>query len=68
MAPSALLPGQFSFIPCKTHLAGEAHAAHILNSFGGQPACWLIEQHFKRFVIGEDPRDTSKIWDQMFKS
>ncbi|SCZ98211.1 BZ3500_MvSof-1268-A1-R1_Chr3-2g06223 [Microbotryum saponariae] len=40
----------------------------ISTGFGGPPACWLIEQHFSRFVIGSDPRDTNRIWDQMFKA
>ena len=38
------------------------------TGFGGPPACWLIEEHFKRFVIGQDPRDTNKIWDMMFRA
>ena len=38
------------------------------TGFGGPPACWLIENHFKRFVVGQDPRDTNVIWDQMFKA
>jgi L-rhamnonate dehydratase len=37
------------------------------TGFGGPPACWLIEKHFARFVIGADPRDTNRVWDQMFK-
>jgi L-alanine-DL-glutamate epimerase-like enolase superfamily enzyme len=38
------------------------------TGFGGPPACWLIEKHFSRFVVGSDPRDTNRIWDQMFKA
>ena len=38
------------------------------TGFGGPPACWLIEEHFKRFVIGQDPRDYNKIWDQVFRA
>ena len=30
----------------------------VSTGFGGPPACWLIEQHFARFVVGSDPRDT----------
>ncbi|WVF71864.1 hypothetical protein IAT40_006674 [Kwoniella sp. CBS 6097] len=40
----------------------------IATGFGGPPACWLIEEHYKRFIIGEDPRDTNKIWDEMFRA
>ncbi|GAA5922802.1 hypothetical protein JCM3775_006141 [Rhodotorula graminis] len=40
----------------------------VSTGFGGPPACWLIEQHFARFVIGSDPRDTNRMWDQMFKA
>ncbi|ODN73099.1 racemase [Cryptococcus wingfieldii CBS 7118] len=38
------------------------------TGFGGPPACWLIEEHFKRFIIGQDPRDTNKMWDMMFRA
>ncbi|KIR54064.1 racemase [Cryptococcus gattii Ru294] len=38
------------------------------TGFGGPPACWLIEEHFKRFIVGQDPRDTNKMWDQMFRA
>lgn len=30
----------------------------VATGFGGPPACWLIENHFARFVVGADPRDT----------
>ncbi|TNY17965.1 putative racemase [Rhodotorula diobovata] len=40
----------------------------VSTGFGGPPACWLIEQHFSRFVVGSDPRDTNRMWDQMFKA
>ena len=37
------------------------------TGFGGIPACFLIEAHFRRFLIDADPRDTNRIWDQMFR-
>ncbi|OXV05078.1 hypothetical protein Egran_07154 [Elaphomyces granulatus] len=37
------------------------------TGFGGPPACWLINRHFSRFLIGADPRDINRIWDQMFR-
>lgn len=52
------------FVKIKASDGTEGYA----TGFGGPPACWLIEEHFKRFVIGADPRDTNMIWDQMFKS
>lgn len=33
---------------------------------GGFVGCFLTEDHFKRFLIGADPRDINLIWDQMF--
>jgi L-rhamnonate dehydratase len=33
--------------------------------YGGPPACWLIEEHFKRFVVGQDPRNTNVMWEQV---
>lgn len=38
------------------------------TGFGGPPACWLIEEHYRRFIVGKDPRDTNMIWDQMFRA
>jgi L-rhamnonate dehydratase len=35
---------------------------------GGVPACYIIEHHLRRFVIGQDPRDTERLWDQMFRA
>lgn len=39
----------------------------VATGFGGPPACWLIQNHFRRFVVGSDPRETNRIWDQMFR-
>lgn len=38
------------------------------TGFGGPPACWLTKQHFERFLIGADPRDTNRLWDQMYRA
>ncbi len=38
------------------------------TGFGGPPACWIVSQHLERFLIGADPRNTSRLWDQMFRS
>lgn len=35
------------------------------NYGGGAFACSVIDQHFRRFLIGEDPFDIARIWDQM---
>ena len=33
------------------------------TGFGGPPACWLVQQHFERFLIGKDPRDTNELFE-----
>jgi len=38
------------------------------TGFGGPVACWLIKHHFSRFLVGSDPRDLNRIWDQMFRA
>ncbi|ABN68404.2 L-rhamnonate dehydratase [Scheffersomyces stipitis CBS 6054] len=38
------------------------------TGFGGPPACWLVANHFRRFLIGADPRDTTLLWDKMFRA
>src|SRR5690606_27317962 len=35
---------------------------------GGVPAAYLIEHHFKRFVVGQDPRNVELMFDQMYNA
>jgi len=35
-------------------------------STGGEPAAWIVEKHLTRFLIGADPAEVEKIWDQMY--
>ncbi len=43
-------------------------AIGLATGLGGEPACFLIERHFRRFLIGADCRDTNRLWDQMFRA
>ncbi|KAK5109939.1 hypothetical protein LTR62_006428 [Meristemomyces frigidus] len=38
------------------------------TGFGGPPACWLVAEHFQRFLIGADPRDTNHLFEQMYRA
>ena len=40
----------------------------IATGFGGEPACYLIEKHFSRFLIGQSAHNLNLIWDQMFRA
>ena len=40
----------------------------IATGTGGVPAAWLIANHFARFVVGQDARNTNLIWDQMYRA
>lgn len=40
----------------------------VATGFGGHPAAWLVHHHFARFLKGEDARNITKIWDQMFRA
>ncbi|MGQ9647911.1 MAG: L-rhamnonate dehydratase [Thermodesulfobacteriota bacterium] len=35
---------------------------------GGEAGCVIVEKHLKRFLLGSDPRDIERIWDQMCRS
>lgn len=35
---------------------------------GGEPACWIIENHLARFVEGSPVDGLEQIWDQMFNA
>ena len=34
----------------------------------GEPGAWIVERHLKRFVVGADPDDVERIWDQLYLS
>ncbi|KAL9615345.1 MAG: hypothetical protein Q9167_000173 [Letrouitia subvulpina] len=38
------------------------------TGFGGPPACWLVKQHFERFLIGTDPRNTNNLFELMYRA
>lgn len=40
----------------------------VATGLGGAAACFLVERHFRRFLLGADPRDIARIWDQMFRA
>jgi L-rhamnonate dehydratase len=37
-------------------------------STGGPPACWLVERHLARFLIGQRPERIELMWDQMWRA
>lgn len=37
-------------------------------SQGGIPAARIIIDHLSRFLLGSDPRDVERLWDQMFRA
>lgn len=43
-------------------------ACGIGCSIGGEPACYIIENHLSRFVERKDPRNVELIWDQMWRA
>lgn len=40
----------------------------VATGSGGVPAAWMIKNHFARFVVGQDARNTNMIWDQLYRS
>ena len=51
---------------CEIELSNGVCGAGI--SIGGEPACYLIEKHYSRFLIGQDPMNVEYIWDCMYRS
>lgn len=37
-------------------------------STGGPPACWLVEKHLSRFLVGRRPDQVEMLWDQMWRA
>lgn len=46
----------------------EGHVGCCANYYGGPMACTIIRSHFRRFLLGKDPFDIERIWDQMYRS
>ncbi|KAK7937967.1 uncharacterized protein PG986_014835 [Apiospora aurea] len=40
---------------------------HLVTTLG-PPGCWLVHQHFERFLIGADPRNTNLLFEQMYRA
>jgi len=41
----------------------------VAANYGGGPcACGVIDEHFRRFLIGQDPFNIEMIWDQMYRA
>lgn len=40
----------------------------VATGSGGDPAAWLIRNHFARFLVGEDARNINRIWDEMYRA
>jgi L-rhamnonate dehydratase len=38
------------------------------TGFGGPPACWLVQSHLERFLLGADPRNTNLLFEQMYRA
>lgn len=36
-------------------------------STGGYPAAWLVMNHIDRFIVGQNPSDIEKMWEQMYR-
>lgn len=41
------------------------HVGVCANYYGGPMACEIIRVHYSRFLIGQNPLDSGRIWDQM---
>jgi len=40
----------------------------IATGVGGASCCAIVERALKPFLVGADPRDTARIWDQMYRA
>ena len=37
-------------------------------TIGGNPGCYIVENHLSRFLEGEDPRNVEVMWDKMWRA
>ena len=56
-------------IPYAIEIITDEGVSGVATNYGGGPfACGVIEKHFSRFLIGQDPFNIELIWDQMYRS
>ncbi|CAN6634845.1 hypothetical protein TRVA0_014S02982 [Trichomonascus vanleenenianus] len=53
---------------CHVEIEASDGTVGFATGLGGEPACFLIQKHFRRFLIGSDPRDINRLWDQMYRA
>lgn len=59
-------PGQDPFV---IEIGTDDGTVGFAANYGGGPlACAVIDQHFRRFLIGQDPFNIEQIWDQMSRA
>lgn len=59
-------PGQDPYV---IELETDEGVSGFAANYGGGPfACAVIDQHFRRFLVGQDPFNIELIWDQMNRS
>lgn len=46
----------------------EGGVVGVATGLGGPPACFMIEKHFRRFLVGSDIHDINRMWDQMYRA
>jgi L-alanine-DL-glutamate epimerase-like enolase superfamily enzyme len=46
----------------------ESGLVGVATGLGGPPACFMIERHFRRFLVGSEARDINRMWDQMYRA
>ena len=49
-------------------IVAEDGTTGVATGFGGEPAAWLIRNHFERFLKGTDARRINRINDQLFRA
>ena len=53
---------------CVVEVETEDGTTGVGVTTGGEPACYIVENHLSRFVEGEDPRNVEKMFDQMWRA
>jgi L-rhamnonate dehydratase len=50
------------------HIETDEGVSGLALGTGGDPASLIITQHFRKLLVGQDPRDIERLWDQLFRS
>lgn len=60
--------GHVAHVPVVVRIRTDTGLVGYGRGAGGLPSCYIVEHHFKQFLLDSDPADIELLWDQMYRA